>query len=427
MVKRRSHGDGALFKLKGRDLWRGVVVAGYDDSGKPLKRYVHARSQRECRDRLEALKAEIAEHGAPLEKSITLSQWATTWLETVAKPDVDPSTYAGYSSIVRRWIIPTIGRKKVAALKPSDVRALRQAMTGAGRATSTVRQGHIVLSMILDAARAERLCATNVARDVRKPGARRDLVRAERGALTAPQIIRILQTADGMADGARWWFKIFTGMRQGEILGARLADLDLAGHHYQVQWKLEDLRRDHGCGDEPCRFRRGADCPAAVWRVPDDFEREHLTGAWHLTRPKSRTGRIVPLLPQLVERLERWVAADRPNPHGLVFPDPDGLPILPRDDAQQWRNLLVRSGVIDESQAGPGGTELTGHWTRHTVVTVLASAGYDFQIIGEIVGHSTAQVTAMYRHAREEEKREAMAALGQAWGGAFGALPQIEG
>lgn len=425
MPKKRNHGDGALYEIRGGKLVRGVVDLGTDANGKRIQKYVHGATFKIARAKLDALKAEIAEHGQPLVKGVTVEAWSRHWLEKIAKPDVDPSTFAGYSSAVNRWIVPTLGRKNVAALKPSDVTNLRAALRDAGRATSTARSVHVVLSLILDAAVAERLCRDNVAKAVRKPGGKRAVVK-ERGALSTEQAVAILSAASRLPDaaGSRWWFKMISGQRQGEILGARIADLDLDAGTYTVAWKLEELRRDHGCGDDPCGYRQPARCPKATWRVPDDFEKIHIDGAWHLTRPKSKTGRVVPLIPELVEAIRRHLTATagQPNPHGLIWHEPDGRPILPRDDGQQWRDLLVAAKVITPQEAVPGGTPLTGHWTRHTAVTVLASLGVDFQVIGEIVGHSTAQVTAMYRHAREGEKRAAMEALGGAWGSAL-ALP----
>lgn len=425
MPKTRSHGDGGLYEIRGGKLWRGVVDGGYDDDGKRIQHQVTARTKSEAARRLNALRAEIAEHGTPVGKSRTVAQWAPEWLATVAKPSIDPHTYADYASAVRRWIVPTLGRKRIDALRPSDVRALHRAMADAGRATSTQRGVHVALSLMLDAAKSERLCRVNVAEDVKRPGSRA-VVRKTRGAFQTQQVLQILAAAAVMpnAAGARWWFRMLTGARQGEILGAPLTSLDLDAGLYIVDWKLEELRREHGCGGT-CRYRQGARCPQARWVIPDDeFERIPLTGAWHLTRPKSQTGRAVPLVPQLVEALRRWIAAtaDWPNPHGLIFRNPDGSPILPKNDQQGWRDLLVAAQIIGPDEAVPGGTELTGHWSRHTVVTVLRALDVDWQTIGEILGQSSAQVVAMYTHVSEGEKRAAMGALAGAWGDA---LPQI--
>lgn len=419
VVKRRQHGDGGLYPIRGGTLWRGVIDLGYDADGKRIQKYVHGRTQRIARDKLDALKREIAEHGTPLDKQATVADFAQWWLEHVAKPDVDPNTYTTYRSMVNRWITPTLGRRRLHTLKPSDVAALRRAVVeDGGRSTSTARQAHIVLGRILDSARAERLVQRNVVDDVRPPRA----AKGARGALTTDQALAILAAAAAMPDagGARWWLKLLGGPRQGEILGATLDDLDLDGGYLRVSWKLEQIAREHGCNGT-CGYRQAARCPDARWRIPDGFEHRHLTGAWHLTRPKSRTGRVVPLIPQLAEAIRRHLAATAhwPNPHGLIWRNPDGSPITKADDGAQWRDLLERAGVITAEQNRPGGTALTGHCARHTTVTVLASLGVDHQLIGEIVGHSSVQVTEMYRHAQADEKRAAMTALGGVWADAL--------
>jgi len=411
-------------------MWRGVIQLEADpETGKRRQKYVHAKTQRACKDKLDEALREIAEHGAPLDKTTTVAAWAPRWLDERRKV-VDPNTYETYGGSVK-WIVRAIGNKRLSALKPSDVTAVRDAIVSAGRSTGTARQAYFVLSMMLDAAKAERLTPRNVAEDVKAP----KRTPTPRGEIPMDDALHILAKAAAMpmSAGSRWWASLLTGMRQGEVLGATIADLDLEAGVYEVAWKLEEISRDHGCGEQmpegwPCGKVRGAACPQAQWREPDGFEKVQIDGRWHLTRPKSEKGwRVVPIIPQLAEAIRRWLDAtkDWPNPHGLIWRHEDGSPILPRDDAQDWRDLLHTAGVITAEQTGPGGTKLTGHWARHTTVTVLASLGVDVQLIGEIVGHSSAQVTAMYRHARVAEKKAAMEALGGVWADAL-TLPALE-
>jgi integrase len=440
MPKKRDHGQGGLYQItrtrKLKDgtvreytLWRGVIDLGFDQDGKRVQPTVHAKTQREAKRKLDALQTEVRDNGAPLDKQVKLGDYAPRWLIDVAKPDVDPNTYTTYKSMVNRWIVPTLGKKKIHELTVADVRALRTAIVAAGRSSSTARQAYIVLRRILETARTERLCRTNVADDVKAPRA----AKSNKGAIPGPQALDILRTAAAMPDaaGSRWWFKLIGGQRQGEILGATLEDLDLEGGYYRVSWKLEEIAKEHGCdgGDlaPSCGKTRGFSCPQWAWRVPDGHENRHLQGRWHLTRPKSQTHRVVPLVPQLAEAIRRHLVAtsDRPNPYGLIWRMPDGSPILPRDDGAQWRDLLQAAGVITAEENRPGGTELTGHIARHTAITVLASLGVDHQLIGEIVGHSSTKVTEIYRHVDQTEKVAAMAKLGTAWQDALGPA-QIE-
>lgn len=435
MPKKRDHGQGGLYQITRRrtlkdgtvreyTLWRGVVDLGVGPDGKRDQPTVHAKTQREAKKKLEDLMVEIRDTGAPADKQTTIAQWAPRWLEEIAKPNVDPKTYRNYRTAVTRRIVPLLGRKKVHAVTPGDVRSLRKfVVEDQGLSTTTAREAHIAMNLLLTAAVTERLIRRNPADGVKAPKA----AASTRGAIPTDQALDILRTAALMpnAAGARWWFKLLGGQRQGEILGATIEDLDLDLGYYRVSWKLEALTREHGCdlvdGAPSCGKKKGAYCPLARWEDPDGFEKRQLTGAWHLTRPKSKTGRIVPLIPQLVEAMRRHLeaTAHQPNPHGLIWHMPDGSPIAPRDDGQQWRDLLQAAGVITAEQNKPKGTELTGHIARHTAITALASLGVDTQLIGEIVGHSSAKVTEIYRHADHAEKRAAAAKLGTAWADAL--------
>lgn len=423
MPKKRDHGQGALYYIKPRKLWRGVVDLGVDpQTGKRRQKMVHAKDWKTCKEKLEALQQEIAKHGVPLDRSVTVAAWVPTWLEETVKPNVDPKTYKNYRSSAK-WVVAAIGTEKIHSLRPLHVQRVRKAVLAANRSTATARLAYNVTSLMLASAVANGLADRNVAEDVDAPKA---AVGAHtRGEVGTEAALAFLRTAAELPDwgGARWWFKMLTGARQGEILGAELAELDLDAGLYTVAWKLEELTREHGCDPaDPCKYKRGASCPQARWQVPDGFEKRQIDGRWHWTRPKSEGGeRIVPLIPQLVTALRGHVEATAhlPNPHGLIWRNVDGSPITPKDDAQQWRDLLVAAEVIEPAQSVPGGTNLTGHWARHTVVTVLAAAGVDFQVIGEIVGHSSAQVTKIYRHTRAAEKRAAMEAIGTEWAAAL--------
>lgn len=425
MPKKRNHGDGALYYVKSKGLWRGVIDLPdpHPVTGKRQQKSVSSKSQKTCREKLDKLRDEIATHGAPADKTVTVEQWSRTWLADHALPHVDPNTYSGYASAVRRWIVPTIGHKKVGTLRPSDITDVHKRLRAAGRATSTSRGVHVVMSRMFEQARREGLCGRNVAELVDPPGGRGKAAGKRkartREAIPLDDAAGILKTCADDDLASLWWLKMLGGPRQGELIGARIEDWDSAERTYYVRWKLEQVAKRHNCGQEtsrgwPCGKKQGAACPDAEWRIPDDFEMIPLRGRWCLTRPKSIVGRAVPVIPQVADMIDDYIArhAGDPNPYGLIWRTPEGLPIATRDDAQEWRNLLHRAGVIDESQLAPGASVVDGHMARHTTVTLLASLGVDFQIIGEIVGHSSEEVTRIYRHANAKEKAQAMQRLG---------------
>lgn len=429
MPRKRSNGDGALYFVPSRGLWKGVIDVGFKPDGKRAQKAVTSRTQAGARAKLNALRKEIEQNGAPLDKQTNLEDWANRWLETDCRPRLRPNGLASYETMTRTWIVPTLGRKRVALLKPSDVQELMKTILKAGRSSSTARKVFNILSGMLEAARREGIAMRNVAKDVVPPA----LAVSDRTALSPEAAHAVLRAAAEEFDGTRWWAAILQGFRQAERSGALLEDLDLDAGTYTVRWTLDEIASEHGCGDKvhgewPCGKKQGAACPQSRLKVPLGYRYRQLVGRLCLVPPKSGRARVVPLVPPLVEALRLYLAAtaDRPNPYGLIWRNEDGSPILPGQDEQAWRDILHSAGLISAEQTKPPrdrapGTEPVpgSHSARHTTVTVLMELGVSDKIIGEIVGHQQQRTTQGYQHVTTAAAREAMDKVGEHFKGAL--------
>jgi integrase len=175
---------------------------------------------------------------------------------------------------------------------------------------------------------------------------------------------RILGAAE-RASADRREIPITTGMRQGELLGLRWQDVDLAGGTTMVQQTL------HRAGANPV-----------------------------FGRPKTERSRrrIVPL-PELVSALtllhvtqsaERVEAGDTWRDYGLVFTVPGGAPIsqsnLRKRDLQP---LMDKAGV----------STIRFHELRHSHATLLLKNGVHPKIVSERLGHASISTTLdIYSH-----------------------------
>ena len=185
---------------------------------------------------------------------------------------------------------------------------------------------------------------------------------------------------------------------------------------------MTEATRSHGCGEKthgrwPCGNIRGAQCPQARWLVPDGLPMRHIQGKLWLKPPKSGKPRVVPLWPQLVAVLQRYLdyTAGWANPHGLLWRHEDGSPITGKEDNAAFKRLL--------SECGMNPAEHTGHETRYSAVTLLRRAGVDTKTVLEIVGHTTMAVDDLYRTVDMAEKAEAMNELGDSLHLPKGLLP----
>lgn len=372
-------------------LYIGRVYTGRWTSGGERERLiVSGKTRAIVEGKLRALTREIAENGPPKvgTRSVTVKAWADEWLPR-HKQKVRPTTYTTDAGAARKWIIPTLGQRRLADLNPGDFRDLRKAITDAGRSTTTALHAHKLLERMLKAARREGHIVDERLLDLERPGKATN----DRTSMPADQATRVLATLDGRPDATRWVAALLQGMRQGEALGLTWDCIDLENRRLDVSWQLQPLPYE--------------DRAAGTFAVPDGFEARHLVGAFHLTRPKTAHGmRVIPLVSWMAAALrlerEQW----RENPWGLVWVDmlADGVtprPIRDGDDRARWHEVQALAGV-----AHPAGRPYHVHELRHTTATLLLEAGVDRRVIEQIVGHAT--LVEAYLHVSDDASRAAL-------------------
>ena len=389
--RRRANGQGSIYQRKdGR--WAGAAfVLTADGTYKRVP--VYGKTAEEVDAKLTALKNRSNE-GLPTEATgWTVSRYADYWLPHVAAVKLRPTTLAVYRSVVGRYIIPGVGKKRLVAVTPADVRVLlaRVASSRApGRkgeadedrpvvSARTVQHVHAVLRAMLGQAVREELLARNVARLVQAPSPDREEIRP----WTDAEARAFLAEARGHRLHALFVVALGLGLRQGELLGLRWSDLDLDTGQLRV-WQT--LQRVRGVG---------------VVYGP----------------PKSRRSRPVLTLPTVaaiaLHEHRKRQAADRVTAGGdwidagLVFTTASGRHIEPRNLNTAFGRLVARAGV----------RRIRFHDLRHTCATLLLSRGVSPRTVMDILGHSQIAVTMnTYGHVipvmQQEAARQMDAALG---------------
>lgn len=132
--------------------------------------------------------------------------------------------------------------------------------------------------------------------------------------------------------------------------------------------------------------------------------------------PKSRSKRTIPLPLALVaivkaqrksQMEEHGAAGEQWQDNDLVFCQPDGQPIDPKADWNDWKDLLVTAGVRDARV----------HYAKHTAGALLVEMGVHIRVVQEILGHSDIRITQRYTHAGSLLTRDAAERMGKAlWG-----------
>ncbi|MFF1633934.1 tyrosine recombinase XerC [Leifsonia sp. NPDC058248] len=395
--------------------WTAVVELPRRD-GKRRRLPIRSKSKPEVMKQLREMQAQLAKSGDLETKSYTVEQWVHEWFTTIAANKNRPKTLDTYAGLIRREIIPAIGRIKLDKLTPGDVRKMNHAIVAAGKSSTTAKQVHRILAVALKYAEREGKVARNVATLIDAP------VKAATNlkALTLDEGLEVLETATTDDLGSLWAAVLLMGGRLGELIGLQRdrvhvddpADPDPEHDTLELAWQLQRYTWEHGCKPEKnpdgaerpsCGRKRGADCPRRKVTAPPNHEAVNITGGLWLSRPKTKAGfRVVPLVDPLRAIILGHMAAtaDQPNPHNLVWHKPNGQPIDPRDANHLWHAILDRAGV----------TQVRFHDGRHTAVDLLLLAGVPIDVVQQIIGHSSRAQTQEYKTRNSPQNVAAMKA-----------------
>lgn len=410
-TKRRSPGDGALFK-RGDGMWTGSVEIPTADGSRRQKR-VYSKDFRKAKAKLDELKASVDDGIIPITANTTLATWLHHWLEDIKRPNVSQSTYQFYEEASRLHIVPHIGHHRIDRLTTQHIRSV---INGA----NTTRNGqriHMVMSMALQQAVKDGVLRRNVCEAITKPGH----TKTERDALTAEAAIHIIRTAIRIEEeqahdpevsrlATRWASAFLTGARPAELRGLEWDRIDFDAGTFDLSWQLQQGKQVHGClnedGKPTCGKKRVGYCPQSHWDIPAGREYRECYKSMLWVRPKTLAGkRIVPIPAPLLSMLELHARAtvDEPNALGLVWHHRDGRPIYPTDENEQWHDLIKAAELPQIEQ----------YSTRHTTATLLESLGVPADVRMQIMGQSSKVAHQAYVHVDQSRTRPALDKLAQ--------------
>lgn len=396
-------------------LWVGAIENGWTDRGVRRRVTVSATTRRAALAKLRKKSTDIdAGVSAGGSDRITVKQWADQYLELRKLPPkaLSPNGWNAAASPIRKWIIPTIGQKRLSELTPGDRRSVAKAQYDGGRKTSTADATDRVLNTMLNRAIQEgHKVPLNVLR-MTGPGSGE----SDRRDVSITDALACLAVAQELPHGIRWALTLLYGARQGEMLGLVETDpldgtpcLDFAAKVIRLAWQLQALQRDHGCaekGTKPtCGKKKGAYCPQAQWRIPRDYVAYHLVDSYHLVRPKSKAGiRVLPMLDPIAKALEEWLKIRPENEWGLVFPSGVGRPCNDKVDREEWWAIQGAGGPVGH----PGGRYWHQHECRNLAATQLDEVGASDNVVTSLLGHASILTSRGYQTAHLEAKRKAV-------------------
>ena len=308
------------------------------------------------------------------------------WLPAT-KAGLRESTFQGYRSAIRRYVLPRLGETRLQALTPDQLNAFYGELLASGRSggkgglsPKTVHNVHVMLHKALHDAVRWSYLPRNVA-EFSDPPRQTSPGKAMR-TWTPEELRSFLQFVEADPLFAAWVLSSSTGMRRGEVLGLRWQDIDF--DHRRLSIRQTIISIDYRVEVSEPKTARGRRSVALDTGTVTAL-RAHRAAQNQL---KLKLG-------------EAW------QDHDLVFCRDDGTPVHP-DRFTQMFDKQVREGGL---------TRIRLHDLRHTHATLALAAGIHPKVVSERLGHSTVAFTMdVYSHAipsMEAEAAETIARLVQ--------------
>jgi integrase len=286
------------------------------------------------------------------------------------------TTKRNYATLSKKHLeADPFGSIPLGRLRASDVDRLMLSMRDAGYADSTRQRVFNVLRTALSDAKRDGLIARNPMMDMHQP----KVERKEAAFLSPADTRRVLEAAEGSRYHAVLSTIAALGLRKGEALALKWADVDLDAGTLRVRGTLSRID-------------------------------QRLV----VTEPKTaKSRRTLALSPGMVfllsvhrdlQQIERERAGNQWTESGHVFTTELGGPLEPS-------NVLR---ALKTAAEGAGVTGATVHTLRHSAATTMLEAGVNLKAVSDLLGHADIRITAdVYGHVSPELAREAMGTLSE--------------
>lgn len=353
---RSAQGDGTI-RHRSDGRWEARYTTGRDPgTGKQIQKSVYGATQDEVRRKLKEITQQIDSGTYIAPSKMKLGQWLDIWAAEYLG-DVKPSTAHLYAEDVRLYLKPALGAVTLEAL---DVHTIQRVYNRLKKQLSpkTVRCIHGVLHKALQQAVEIGYIRTNPTVGCKLP----KMERKEIKPLDEQQQIDLLNAIQGHPHELLYKIDLFTGLREGELLG--------------LTWDCVD-------------FKKG------TLTIKQQLRREQKKGGtYYMSTPKNGKTRTITVAPSVMKLLkdqqfkqleqrfqagEHWqdkvmlfsTSADAERPYDLVFRNETGGVLSYRTVYDCFKRVAVKIGA----------PEARVHDLRHTYAVNSIKAGDDIILI----------------------------------------------
>lgn len=372
MAKRNAQGAGSIRERKD-GLWEARYTVGRNPAtGKQVRKSVYGKTQQEVRKKLTAITSDL-DNGVFTEPSkLTFGNWLKIWLDEYCV-SIKPRTKSLYENCIEYRIKPFLGSVKLQKLKPAMIQKFyNDALNGKqdnkkAISPKTVKNLHGIVHKALQQAVEIGYIKLNPAAVCVLP----KVQKAKINPMDEQQTKLFIKAIANEPLRRLFLVALFTGMREGEVIGLTWDNVDLKNGTIYITQQLQ--RHD---------------------------------GEYKLMPPKNSKSRLIVPAPYIMDILKEEQTAQKENrlkagplwenKNGFVFTNAIGGHYSQQYVHKKFKNVV-------QSIEMPG---LRLHDLRHTYAVAAIRAGDDIKTVSENLGHASVAFTLdIYGHVTDEMRQ----------------------
>ncbi|WP_455583032.1 tyrosine-type recombinase/integrase [Dysosmobacter sp.] len=355
------------------EYWEARITVGYDlGTGKQIQRSITGKTKKEVREKMQQVAVSVNEGTYREPSKLTVGEWLDIWVKSYLV-NCKPRTVTIYQNDIRLHIKPALGAIKLDALNTHTIQEFYNDMTKPhgkkGLSPKTVKNVHGVLHHALKQAVLNDYIRFNPADACIFPRNER----TELKPLDEKQITSFLKVIRGHRFEDIFIVTLFTGMREGEILGLTWDCVDFTNSIITINKQMQ-LHQEKG-----------------------------LEG-YTLVSTKNGKSRTIAAAPTIMARLKhrRTMQAQQKL---LVGPAWEASELVFTDELGHHLTKPTVYRAFKKAVAAIGRPDARFHDLRHSYAVAAISAGDDIKTVQCNLGHATASFTLdVYGHVTNRMK-----------------------
>lgn len=374
---------GGTIRQRPDGRWEARYTLGIDPgTGKQIQKSVYGKTQKEVRQKLTAITAEIDSGMYQEPCKMTVNEWLDIWLKEYMG-DKKYGTIRNYKIACKYHIIPYIGKYRLSDLKPHIIQTLYNRLQRGedgenALSPKTIRNVHGVLSKALNQAVWNELIRSNPAQLTTLPRK----VRKDIETLSDEQIQKFSLLVEQDSYCVILKFILFSGVRESEAIG--------------LTWDCIDSER------------------GTIRIYHQLLKRTKETGGYTLSSLKNNKERLLTPPPMLMNMLkeQKRIQVQQRMKAGLAWRGWNSV-----EEQKTWFVFTTEFGDhycpqtvyahFKKIAKQIGAEKANVHSLRHTYAVLCLQNGDDVKTVQSNLGHATAAFTLdVYGHVSEKMKQD---------------------